>query len=72
MLQPKVAAEVSDYIRYATSNAAATPLLAAEVRDNPAIYPDAAIRARLFTQKVQDRKATRLITRTWNAVKTGT
>lgn len=72
MLQPKVAAGVADYIRYASSNAAATPLLAAEVRNDPAIYPDAETRARLFTQKVQNPKATRLITRTWNAVKTGT
>ncbi|SDI62963.1 polyamine ABC transporter substrate-binding protein [Pseudomonas panipatensis] len=72
LLQPKVAAEVSDYIRYATSNGAATPLLTAAVRNDPAIYPDAATRARLFTQKVQTPQATRLITRTWNAVKTGT
>ncbi|WP_435606945.1 polyamine ABC transporter substrate-binding protein [Pseudomonas knackmussii] len=72
MLQPKVAAEVSDYIRYATSNGAAKPLLAEQVRNDPAIYPDTETRARLFTQKVQGLKATRLITRTWAAVKTGT
>ena len=71
MLQPKVIAEVTDYIRYANSNQAATPLIAAEVRNDPAIYPDDATRARLFTQKTQPQKAMRLITRTWNAVKTG-
>ncbi|MCY1296883.1 Putrescine-binding periplasmic protein precursor [compost metagenome] len=71
MLQPKVIAQVTDYIRYANSNRAATPLVAPEVRNDPAIYPDDATRARLFTQKPQSPKATRLITRTWNAVKTG-
>jgi putrescine transport system substrate-binding protein len=71
MLQPKVMAEVTDYIRYANSNQAATPLVMAEVRNDPAIYPDDATRARLFTQKPQSPKAMRLITRTWNAVKTG-
>ncbi|MFC4861447.1 polyamine ABC transporter substrate-binding protein [Pseudomonas sp. JS3066] len=71
MLQPKVIAQVTDYIRYANSNKAATPLVAAEVRNDPAIYPDDATRARLFTQKTQPQKAMRLITRTWNAVKTG-
>ncbi|QEY62039.1 polyamine ABC transporter substrate-binding protein [Metapseudomonas lalkuanensis] len=71
MLQPKVIAQVTDYIRYANSNQAATPLISAEVRNDPAIYPDDATRARLFTQKTQPQKAMRLITRTWNAVKTG-
>ncbi|MNF83428.1 Putrescine-binding periplasmic protein precursor [compost metagenome] len=71
MLQPKVIAQVTDYIRYANSNLAATPLISAEVRNDPAIYPDDATRARLFTQKTQPQKAMRLITRTWNAVKTG-
>ncbi|NWL78553.1 spermidine/putrescine ABC transporter substrate-binding protein PotF [Pseudomonas taiwanensis] len=71
MLQPKVIAQVTDYIRYANSNKAATPLVAAEVRNDPAIYPDDTTRARLFTQKTQPQKAMRLITRTWNAVKTG-
>jgi putrescine transport system substrate-binding protein len=71
MLQPRVIAQVTDYIRYANSNLAAMPLISAEVRNDPAIYPDDATRARLFTQKTQPQKAMRLITRTWNAVKTG-
>lgn len=71
MLQPRVIAQVTDYIRYANSNQAAMPLISAEVRNDPAIYPDDATRARLFTQKTQPQKAMRLITRTWNAVKTG-
>ncbi|MND66497.1 Putrescine-binding periplasmic protein precursor [compost metagenome] len=71
MLQPEVIAEVSNYIRYANSNKAATALVSAEVRDNPAIYPDAQTLQRLFTQKTQPQESVRLITRTWNAVKTG-
>jgi putrescine transport system substrate-binding protein len=64
-------AEVSDYIRYANANLKSTPLLSVEVRDNPAIYPDAQTRERLFTQKIQTPASTRLITRTWNMVKIG-
>ncbi len=71
MLQPEVIAEVSNYIRYANSNKAATALVSAEVRDNPAIYPDAQTLQRLFTQKTQPQESVRRITRTWNAVKTG-
>jgi putrescine transport system substrate-binding protein len=71
LLQPQVIAEVSDYIRYANSNKAATALVSADVRDNPAIYPDQETLKRLFTQKTQSQANVRLITRTWNTVKTG-
>ena len=71
LMQPQVMADVSDYIHYANSNAAATPLLSADVRNNPAIYPDEQTRKRLFTQKSQDAKDTRAITRVWSKVKSG-
>ena len=71
LLQPQVMADVSNYIHYANSNQAATALLQPEVRDNQAIYPDAATRARLFAQKTQDAKDMRAITRVWSTVKTG-
>lgn len=71
LLQPQVAAEVTDYVRYANSNQAATALVSAEVRDDPAIYPDATTRERLFAQKTQPLRSMRLISRTWNRVKTG-
>ncbi|BCX69551.1 MULTISPECIES: polyamine ABC transporter substrate-binding protein [Pseudomonas] len=71
LMQPQVMADVSDYINYANSNAAATPLLNASVRNNPAIYPDEEIRQRLFPQKTQDAKEMRAITRVWSTVKSG-
>ena len=71
LLQPSTMAGVSNTIHYANSNLASKPLLSADVRDNPAIYPDPATMQRLFTQKSQPQAAVRLITRTWNAVKTG-
>lgn len=45
---------------YANANKAATPLVSAEVRDNPGIYPPADVRAKLFTLKVQDPKIDRV------------
>ena len=71
LLQPQNIAKVSNYIHYANSNAAATPLVQAEIRDDPAIYPDAATRQRLFAQKTQSGKDMRAITRVWSTVKTG-
>ena len=71
LMQPQVMADVTDYIHYANSNAAATPLLNADVRSNPAIYPDEETRQRLFPQKTQDAKEMRAITRVWSTVKSG-
>lgn len=71
LLQPQVMADVSNYIHYANSNAKATALLNAEVRDDQAIYPDAQTRQRLFPQKTHDAKQSRAITRVWNTIKTG-
>lgn len=45
---------------YANANKAATPLVSAEVRENPGIYPPADVRAKLFTLKVQDPKIDRV------------
>ena len=71
LMQPQVMADVSDFINYANSNAAATPLLNASVRNNPAIYPDEDVRQRLFPQKTQDAKDMRAMTRVWSTVKSG-
>lgn len=71
LLQPQTMAGVSNTIHYANSNLASKPLVNADIRDNPAIYPDPTTMQRLFTQKSQPQAAVRLITRTWNAVKTG-
>ncbi|MNR40191.1 Putrescine-binding periplasmic protein precursor [compost metagenome] len=62
---------MTNYIHYANSNAAATGLVQADIRANPAIYPDDLTRERLFAQKTQDARDMRAITRVWNTVKTG-
>ncbi len=71
LLQPQTMAKVTDYIHYANSNAAATALVREEIRQDPAIYPDAQTRERLFAQKTQSPKDMRAITRVWSTVKTG-
>ncbi|TPG64762.1 spermidine/putrescine ABC transporter substrate-binding protein PotF [Ewingella americana] len=71
LMEPKVIAQVSNTVYYASGNLAATPLVNADVRNNPGIYPSADVRAKLFTLKVQDPKIDRVITRSWTKVKTG-
>ncbi|MFY7763662.1 spermidine/putrescine ABC transporter substrate-binding protein PotF [Yersinia enterocolitica] len=69
LMRPDVIANISNHVFYANANKAATPLVNAEVRDNPGIYPPADVRAKMFTLKVQDPKIDRVITRAWTKVK---
>lgn len=71
LMEPKVIAQVSNTVYYASGNKAATPLVNEEVRNNPGIYPPADVQAKLFSLKVQDPKIDRVITRSWTKVKTG-
>ncbi|RJT47625.1 spermidine/putrescine ABC transporter substrate-binding protein PotF [Rahnella woolbedingensis] len=71
LMEPKVIAQISNTVYYASGNKAATPLVNEDVRNNPGIYPPADVQAKLFTLKVQDPKIDRVITRAWTKVKTG-
>ena len=71
MMLPQVSADVSDFRRYATANAAAQPLVQAAVRDDPGIYPPAELRQKLAVQLADTPDQTRAITRVWQKFKTG-
>jgi putrescine transport system substrate-binding protein len=71
IMRPEVAAKASNYIYYADGNKAAQQFIDKEIVDNPAIYPDEATLAKLFTVLPYDSKAQRLATRTWTKVVTG-
>ena len=71
MMTPQVSADVSDFRRYATGNAAAQPLVQAAVRDDPGIYPPAQLRQNLPVQLADSPDQTRAITRVWQKFKTG-
>ena len=71
LMEPKVIAQISNTVYYASGNKVATPLVNEDVRNNPGIYPPADVQAKLFTLKVQDPKIDRVITRSWTKVKTG-
>lgn len=71
VLRPEVAAAISDAVFYANPNAKATPLISAEIRDDPAIYPPAAVMARLFAQRAHGAKFMRAQSRAWTRIKSG-
>ena len=71
MMTPQVIADVSNFKRYANGNLASQPLVSAEVRDDPAIYPVAEQREKLAVQLMDSADQTRAITRVWQKFKTG-
>ncbi len=71
ILRPEVVAKISDTVAYANPNKAATPLVAASIRNDPNIYPPAAVRARLFFDTPVTPQYERLRTRAWTRIKTG-
>jgi putrescine transport system substrate-binding protein len=71
ILRPEVAAKASNFVTYANGNKAATPMVDAAITGNPAIYPDDATLAKLYTITPANPKEQRVMTRTWTKIVTG-
>lgn len=71
MMDPAVIARVSNKTRFANGNAASLPLVDAQVRDDPAIYPSAAVRARLQPDLAESPEFSRELNRAWTRFRTG-
>jgi putrescine transport system substrate-binding protein len=72
ILRPDVIAAITNEIYYGNDNRAADALVRPEIRNDPAIYPTDAIRARLYPTLEMDIETQRLRTRIWTRIKTGT
>ncbi len=70
VMRPKVIAEVSNLVKYPNGNAASTQYVEEAIRNDPAIYPDAATKANLFPNVVNTPEYDRLATRAWTRIKT--
>ena len=71
MMDPKIAAENSNYVYYANGNKDSQPMLEPDVINDPAIYPTPAVMDKLFTTTSNDQATQRIVTRLWTRVKTG-
>lgn len=70
-MRPEVSAEVAAYIGFATGNAAAIPLLPAEVRNNAGIYPPAEVRERFSLGRAFTPTEERALGKAWLRMKSG-
>lgn len=71
MLRPDVIAAATNYTGYANANIASNALVDAAILADPAIYPDAETRKRLYTTTPQTEDQNREITRIWAEIKAG-
>jgi putrescine transport system substrate-binding protein len=71
MMDPEVIAKVSNKTRFANANAASLPLIDPAVREDEAIYPNAAVRARLHQDLAESPEYSRESNRSWTRIRTG-
>lgn len=71
VMEPEVAAAISNYVFYANGNSASLPNVIDDVKTDPGIYPSDEVKSKLFPDLARSAKFTRLLTRAWTKVKTG-
>ena len=70
LMRPDVIAAISNSIKYPNGISASLPLIDAAVKEDPAVYPDAATRARLVGSAPVPLNYSRLVTRAWSRFRT--
>ena len=70
ILEPRVIAAITNDIHYANDNRAAAAYVDPQILDDPAVYPPAAVEARLYQSAEVFPALERLRTRTWTRIKT--
>ncbi|PMR67249.1 polyamine ABC transporter substrate-binding protein [Halomonas heilongjiangensis] len=71
ILEPEIAAGITEYVLFANPNRAANDYLPEEILNDASIYPTEEVMEKLFVAKAKPLAAQRVITRTWNRVKSG-
>ena len=71
ILEPEIAAGITEYVVYANPNLAANEFLDPDILNDPAVYPDQEVMDNLFVQEEKPLAVQRVRTRTWNRVKSG-
>ncbi|WP_095155338.1 polyamine ABC transporter substrate-binding protein [Pseudomonas sp. Irchel 3E13] len=69
VLEPKVIAEVSDYVGYPNANVDSKAFIDPETLNNPEVYPPQAVLDKLYISNAPSPKIMRLMTRSWSKVK---
>ncbi|MFQ5623613.1 MAG: polyamine ABC transporter substrate-binding protein [Paracoccaceae bacterium] len=71
IMDAQITADITNYVWYASANAAAMPLVDEEIKSDPGIFPTEEAKKNLWAAVVYDSRTDRLVTRLWTEVKTG-
>jgi putrescine transport system substrate-binding protein len=71
LMLPETIAGVTNTVGYANANPSALPFVDDELRDDPATYPPADVRARLHPSRSHSQAYTRELSRAWTRFRTG-
>jgi putrescine transport system substrate-binding protein len=71
LMDPRVIADISNFVGFANANTAALPLLHASIASDPVIFPPHDQLQRLFVQEEDSPEQVRAMTRVWQKFKTG-
>lgn len=71
VMDPQIAADITNHVWYANANEASMPLVDPEIAQDPAIFPPEEVRAKMFPTVLRDARTDRLMTRLWTTVRTG-
>ena len=71
IMRPEIIADVTNFVTYPNANKASKPLVSAELRDDPKVYPTPDIMERVFTISPKPASIDRVMTRVWTRIKTG-
>jgi putrescine transport system substrate-binding protein len=71
LMNPRVIANITNFVGYANANSAATPLIDTSILSDTVVYPTRDQQARLFVQMQDSAEQARAITRLWQRFKTG-
>ncbi len=71
LMKPEIMAEITNEVQFPNGNAAATPLVDESLRNDPGIYPNEEIMAKLYAFPDLTPKAQRAMTRSWTKIKSG-
>jgi len=71
IMRPDIAAEISNYVAYASANKASLAQVDAELKANPGVYPTDEAKKGLFSLAVLPADVDRSFNRIWTGLKTG-
>ncbi len=71
IMEPAVAAGISDYVAYANGNSASLPLVSDEVKNDTSVYPTEEVMKKLHAHLAESQEFSRDLNRSWTKVRTG-